>query len=49
MSDIETFQNLFMKSPENVSFLVNNQKVEYDRNGLWFIVSEIYIYSGKIL
>lgn len=48
MSDIETIQNLFMKSPENVSFLVNSQKVEYDRNGLWFIVSEKYIFWKDI-
>lgn len=49
MSDIETFQNLFMKKPENVSFLANGQLVEYDRNGLWLSVSEKYIFWKDII
>lgn len=48
LSDIETFQNLFIKKPENVSFLANGQLVEYDRNGLWFSVSEKYIFWKDI-
>lgn len=48
MNNIEVFQNLFRNLPANVSFLVNNQKVEYDRNGLWFTISEKYIFWKDI-
>lgn len=48
MNNIEAFQNLFRNLPENITFLVNNQKVEYDRNGLWFTISEKYIFWKDI-